>query len=345
MKRSFAAFAAVLFLIGELVSPLAGLPARAATSDADAPEMDLFEAMESGIVDAKFIARDSLRGRIVITNNTPNPVNVQIPDAFIGVPQVQAQFGGGGGFGGGGLGGGGFGGGGQQSVGGGGGGFGGRGGGGGGRGGGGFGGRGGGGGRGRFNVPPEKVVRVDVPLLCLDHGLREPSSSKPYSIEPIENYVEDPALIAIIGAYAAGDLPTGAAQAAVWNLSSGVSWGELAAKQTGTVRSIVREPYFSADEIQAAMAIVADARSATFGQKVEPRPFEAKKKAAADDEAKEVSDEVETDEDAKADAESDEATSEQSKGEASAEASASAEEGATTEASAEASTPAENAAK
>ncbi len=232
--------------------------------------MDLFDAMEQGLVEAKFVARDSSRGRIVLSNPTGQPVNVEIPDAFIGVPEQQAQFGGGGGggFGGGGGGFGGGGGGGQQSVGGGGGGRGG-----GGRGGGGRGG-GGGGRRGGFNVPPEEVVRVDVPLLCLDHGLRDPSSSKAYVIRPIENFISDPAVIAVVSAYANGDLAPGAAQAAVWNLNSEVSWDELAAKQTGTDRNLVREPYFSGDEIEAAMAIVNEARVATADEVVEPRPFE-----------------------------------------------------------------------
>jgi hypothetical protein len=180
---------------------------------------------------------------------------------------------GGGGMGGGGMGGG------QQSVGGGGGG--GRGGGGRG-GGGGF--RGGGGGRGGFNIQPERILRINVPLLCLDHGLREPSSSKPYAIRPIENYIKDPAVIEIVAAYANGDLPTGAAQAAVWNLNSGTSWEELAAKLTGTKRQIVREPYFSRDEIHSAMAIVNEAQQATFGQKVKPRPFKLPREEGADEE-------------------------------------------------------------
>jgi hypothetical protein len=294
MKRSLALVVAVSFLAGELAWPLANVRAES-TPVGEPAEMDLFDAMQGGVVEAKFIARDSQRGRIVMTNKTPNPVSVVIPDAFIGVPQVQAQFGGGmGGMGG-------MGGGGQQSVGGGGRGGGGRGGGGGGR--GGFGGgRGGGGGRrGGFNIPPEKVVRVDVPLVCLDHGLKDPSSSKPYTIQPIENHIKDPAVIAIVSAYAAGDLPPGAAQAAVWNLNSGVGWDELAAKQTGTERNIVREPYFSGEELEAAVAIVNEARLATADQVVEPREFklpgEADEKAKVVTESKSAEDSAEDSQD------------------------------------------------
>jgi hypothetical protein len=280
MNRSFALPLALLFLAAELCAPLSLaraegaeiVAAKAARAEAPA-EVALFDAMQAGTIDAKFIARSSKRGRIVLENKTNKPLSVKIPDAFIGVP--LAQFGGGGGMGGGGggLGGGG----GQQSVGGGGGGGrgGGRGGGGGGR-----GGRGGGG----FNVPPEKIVRVEVPLLCLDHGLKEPSSSKPYAIRPIENFIEDPAVIAVIEGYANGELATGAAQAAVWNLNSDVSWNELAAKLTGTERNKVREPYFSGDEIQTAMAIVSHAEQVTAGEKVEPRPFKLPHEKGAADE-------------------------------------------------------------
>jgi hypothetical protein len=72
-------------------------------------------------------------------------------------------------------------------------------------------------------------------------------------------------------------LPPGAAQAAVWNLNSEVGWDELAAKQTGTARNAVREPYFSAEEIQAAMAIANEAQLATAHEVVEPRNFELPK--------------------------------------------------------------------
>ena len=50
-----------------------------------------------------------------------------------------------------------------------------------------------------------------------------------------------------------------------------MSWQELAAKLTGTARNAVREPWFSPDELKAAMNIVAEARQATAGMEVEPR--------------------------------------------------------------------------
>ncbi len=223
-----------------------------------AEAIDLFQAIDDGLVEAKFVARSDSKGRLVLTNKTNEPVDVLVPEAFAGVPVLrQGGFGGGGG---GGLGGGG-GGGGGQSVGGGGGG---------GRGGGG-GGRGGGGGGGRFNILPEKVSRIDVPLLCLDHGLKDPSSSKPYEIRPIEDVVDNPAVIEVVKAFANGELPRSASQAAVWHLNSDVSWVDLANKLTGTARNVVRGHYFSSAEVRVAMAIANQAEAMTVGEVVEPR--------------------------------------------------------------------------
>ena len=150
-----------------------------------------------------------------------------------------------------------------------------------------------GGGGGAFNIPPERITRVDVPLLCLDHGLRDPSSSKPYEIRPIEDVVSSPALIEIVKAYANGELPRGASQAAAWHINSEVSWNELASKLTGTVRSFNRSSYFSRQEIQAAMAIVNRAETMTDGQYIERRNWKSPAmKAAA---AKENMDDEKTD--------------------------------------------------
>ena len=264
------------FSLGLVLASCLAMPALASDDvakfdEADVTPVDIFDAIDEGLVDVKFVARSAEKGRLVMTNKTDEPVNVLVPEAFAGVP-VLRQFGGGGGGlggGGGGLGGGG----GGQAVGGGGGGRGG-------------GGRGGGGRGGGFNIPPEKITRVDVPLLCLDHGLRDPSSSKPYEIRPIEDVVDSPALIEVVKAFANGELPRGASQAATWHINSDVSWEELAAKLTGTKRNINRSPWFSRDEIQAAMAIVQRAESLTAGQHVEPRNWKSPSQKAAEAESK-----------------------------------------------------------
>ena len=253
-----------LLILGAIVGFLTDTTARAddespalpSVEAENSPGVDLFDALDQGLVDAKFVARDSARGRLVLTNKTKEPLDILVPEAFAGVP-VMRQFGGGGGGRGGGGGGMGGGGGGQQNVGGGGGG--GRG--------GGF----GGGGGGAFNIPPEDITRIDVPLLCLDHGLKDPSSSKPYEVRPIEDVVDNPAVIEIVKAYANGELPRSASQAATWHLNSRVNWIELASKLTGTKRNFVREPYFSRGELRTAMLIVNQAEAITAGQVVKRR--------------------------------------------------------------------------
>lgn len=237
---------------------LAAEPVEEETIEPSNEVANLFDAIDAGDIEVKFIAKSDKRGRILIENKTDEPLEVFLPNAFVGVPLAQ-QFGGGGG---GGRGGGGGGGGGGQSVGGGGGG-GGLGGGGGGR---------GGGGGGQFSIPPAETTKIDVPLLCLDHGLKIPSSSKPYKLVRAEEHLAShPEVVQLLAAYGRGELQRGAAQAAVWHTNSEVSWQELAAKLTGTVRSTVRSAYFSQNEIQTALAYVGEAarRAALEAQKTQ----------------------------------------------------------------------------
>jgi hypothetical protein len=210
------------------------------------PVIDLFKASKNKQADVTFIAKNDHEARLIVKNNTAQPLTLKLPEAFAGVP-VAAQFGAGGGGAARGGGGGGFsgGGGGQQSVGGGGGGIG--------------GGQQGGGGGGFFSVPPDKTVKINLPVVCLDHGLRDPSSSRPYKIVPIEDHIDRPAVIELLKAFGRGELQHDAVQAAAWHLNNDMSWQQLAAKQQGTRRTPNRTPYFTADAIRAGMAYANEA--------------------------------------------------------------------------------------
>jgi hypothetical protein len=249
-------------------SPASPVPDVAGTA---ADSVGLFDAIDAGRIDVTFIAKSDRAARILITNREKQPIHLRLPEAFAGVP-VLAQFGGGGGgrggggFGGGGRGGGGGlggGGGGQQSVGGG------LGGGGGGLGGGGL---GGGGGGGIFSIPPEKTAKINVPVVCLDHGLQTPSSSNKYKMIPAEDHLDRPAVVELLKAFGRGELNHAATQAAAWHLNNDLSWPELAAKLQGTRRSPRRPPYFSREEIQAGVAYaneaarLAEANSALYAR-------------------------------------------------------------------------------
>lgn len=210
------------------------------TAEDSSEPIELFDAIDQDLVEVTFIAKNDEQGRVIVANKTDKAVNFRMPEAFVGVPVLAQQFGGGAG----GLGGGG---GGGQSVGGGGGGLGG-------------GGGGGGLGGGAFSVEPEKAAKISVPLVCLEHGKRIPSSKKPYKIVPAEDELSSkPEVIELLTALGKGQLNRDAAQAAVWHSTDDMSWQELATKLDGTERSTVRNPYFTAAEIQAAIAYHSEA--------------------------------------------------------------------------------------
>jgi hypothetical protein len=225
--------------------------------------VEMFAAMKSGEIEVQFIPKDAKQANVIIRNKTDKPINVKLPDAFAAVP-VLAQFGGGG-LGGGGLGGGGLGGGGLGGGGGGGGGQGMGGGmGGGGMGGGGMGGMGGGGmgggGGGFFNVAPEKVGKIKVATVCLEHGKPDPTPNMKYEIRPIDTFTKDDRVIEVCKMLGHGEVPQNAAQAAAWHLTNKLSWEELAHKDRFRSQLTgISERFFSQLEIQLAMRIVSAA--------------------------------------------------------------------------------------
>lgn len=125
---------------------------------------------------------------------------------------------------------------------------------------------GGGFGGGAFSVPPDKTTRVDLGCLCIEHGKPIPSSSNKYDIQPVDVKVDRPEVVELLKAFGRGELNTNAAQAAVWHLNNDLSWQELASKLTGTRRNIVRHPYFSRGELQAALAYSQEARRRVANQ-------------------------------------------------------------------------------
>ena len=203
--------------------------------------VDLFDGMNDGQLEVKFIPKDSSQANVLIKNKSDKPLNVKLPDAFAARP-VLAQIGGGLGGGGGRLGGnmGGMGGG--QMMGGGMGGMGG------GMGGGMMGGMGGMGG-GMFNIPPEKVGKLKVACVCLEHGKAEPRAAIPYEIKPIDSLVPNKAVQELCRMVGSGKVNQRVAQAAAWNLQNGMSWDALAAKRVEHVGGL-SEPYFSEYELR-----------------------------------------------------------------------------------------------
>ncbi len=226
----------------------------------DDQTVEMFAAMEAGDVDVKIIPKDEKEARIFIENKTDKPLNVKLPNAFVG---VLAQFGGGaagGGFGAGGAGGGG--GGSNQAMG------------------GGMGMMGGGmmgggmmgggmGGGGFFNVPPKRVGEFKVPGVCLEHGKPEPRAAIAYVIRPVETFSKDPLLKELLALFGTGKVNQRVAQVAAWHISDKMSWQELAAKRVTHLNGL-SFPYFSPQEIVAAQRLVSFAEQRVKAQKNKP---------------------------------------------------------------------------
>jgi hypothetical protein len=201
-----------------------------------AATVDLFDGMKDGDLDVKFFPRNSREAQILIKNNTDQPLTVKLPDAFAGVPVLAQALGAGAN--------------GNtrntntnnnnnknQGLGGGGGGF------------GGVGGQGG----GAFNVPPEKVIKVKVAVVCLDYGKDEPNAHIPYEIKPIESYKSDPEIRELCILLGTGQVDQRSAQAAAWHLANHLTWDELANMKRFPHLPAYTTPYFSPDEIRTAM--------------------------------------------------------------------------------------------
>lgn len=271
--------------------PLTGVRANAAdNAKKDAADqsqaVELFQAIDEGLVEVKLTPKSSLKSSIAVTNKTNKPIVVEMPSAFAGVP-VLAQPGGfgGGGFGamggmrggpGGGFGGGMFGegmdggrngrgggmgggrggtGGGNQSIGGGMGGRGGMGGMG-----GMMGGRGGRGGGGMFAIEPNKTRKENVRTVCLEHGKKEPRPNVEYTIVPIDQYTDNKTTQVLCAMLGDEEVNQNALQAAVWNTENGLTFDELAAKtkQEGGNNQVMS--YFNADELSVGSQLIEKAQ-------------------------------------------------------------------------------------
>ncbi|MBT6055001.1 MAG: hypothetical protein HOH16_06180, partial [Planctomycetaceae bacterium] len=115
---------------------------------------------------------------------------------------------------------------------------------------------GGGMGGGMFSVPPEKTKVVRVATVCLEYGKREPSPRIPYQLAALETFSEDPALAVLLEAFGRGEIPFKVAQAAAWNISSGLSWQRLAAEIIDRPGGVPDQQYFNNAELFAAQQVV-----------------------------------------------------------------------------------------
>lgn len=257
----------LLLLGASAVTAGSDRPLKHSPYDPHAATVKLFEGLKCGAISVKVVPNGAKGGSLFLTNQTQEPLTVQMPQSFVGVP-VKAQFGtfgagqGTSQFG-------------QNS------------------------GIGNGAGnnmgaaagtqaiggstgsnlsgatgtgingssssnpfpQGFFSIPADKTLRVPYTSVCLNHGLNEPTSRAHMELMAVEDYTSDPVLQALINQIGSGEQHVRTLQAAVWHVANGISWQELAGKGTSPIR-VPGDNYFSTAQMQAAQAIVNEIQTA-----------------------------------------------------------------------------------
>jgi len=261
-----AAVVAILLSLPLFVSADRGNPQVKPRDAAKWESVEMFAAMEAGDIEVKLVAKSDAEAQIRIKNHTDRPLSVRLPDAFAGVPVLAQQLfpaipaantrsrtgnnrnshpnqiiGGP-----------------MNQL-----------------------GRGNGAqngnalgvnfnqnpfnqnnafnrpGIGFFNVAPESEGKFKVETVCLEHGNANPRSTVPYEIKRLETVTTDPELREFFKYFGENQerISHQAAQAAAWHLANHLDWKTLAGKRL-LHASGASEPFFTAQDIQAAMKIV-----------------------------------------------------------------------------------------
>lgn len=219
---------AALTTVSEAGKPT--IPAQKAVEGV--PAVPLFEMMEAEQVDVKLIQKDEASGNLLVENKSEKPLNVQLPEAFVGVHVLNQGFfdsqsnqGQSGGQGQGGQTTGGGASNGSQT------------------------------GPGIFSVPPGKVVRIPVKTVCLEHGRPTPASRMEYRIFPVERFSKDRALFELLATVANGKTSQKVAQAAAWHMASDKSWKQLAAMKFRRLGGLPDIPEFTSNQLVSAQKL------------------------------------------------------------------------------------------
>lgn len=224
-----------LMLASLVTSSDAGKPAIPAQKAIDGlPVVPLFELLKAEQIDARLVHKNESSGNLFVDNKFQKSINVQMPEAFVGVHVLNqgffdnqnqnnqnqnSQSGG-------------------QSL----------------------GGQTTGGGASNssqngpaiFSVPPGKVVRIPVKTVCLEHGRPTPASRMEYRIFKVERFSKDPALFELLTAVANEKHSQKVAQAAAWYMASDKSWKQLAAMRFRRSGGLPDRPEFTQSQLVSA---------------------------------------------------------------------------------------------
>ncbi|HWB09398.1 MAG TPA: hypothetical protein VG826_09250 [Pirellulales bacterium] len=203
---------------------------NASTSEGERGSVDLFDAIDAGLVEVKFIPKNEKQAHVRIKNRSGKPLGVRLPEAF-GARAVLAQAAGAGMLndfvknaqnGG------------AQNLG------------------GNFGApnnRNG----GVFNVPADKPAELRVACVCLEYGKPTPRPAIPYEMVRLDTVSKEPSLAGLLHRLEASNQRE--VQAAAWHFVGGMSWRQLAAVH---VEHLVEanEPLFTAGDLKKAKELV-----------------------------------------------------------------------------------------
>ena len=210
--------------------------------------VELFAALEADQVAVKLIPKNAEQATDIVENKTKRPLSIKMPEAFVGMPVLAQDFGGGGNDRGGG-------GGSNQAMG------------------GGMGMMGGMGGMGMggfFNVGPERVGKIKVKTVCLEHGKEDPNPRVPYELKPITAFTQNAELIEVCRMLGNQKIDQVSAQAAAWHLSDGLTWQQLAAKVKVRHLNGRQTMFFNALHLNKALAAVQEAKRRTQDSEQDP---------------------------------------------------------------------------
>jgi hypothetical protein len=247
----------IVVLVPAVASAAGRKPAKAAPAG---ETVEMFRAIESGQISVRMIPKDATEATLFITNKTKQPLGVQLPAAFAGVPvlaqlglppfgpqpgfqQQQQQTGqnasqqmallpdpfaalqqrgpGRGQFN--------F----RQNR------------------------------RGFFNIPPEGVGKIKLVGLCLDHGKPNPRAAIPYEVRPLESVTADPTVKELCEMLGRQEITRQVAQLGAWHLVDGLSWQNLAAERDPGF--LGGTPRYLRTDIEAARKAVAKAAESVKG--------------------------------------------------------------------------------
>jgi hypothetical protein len=211
--------------------------------DRDALTVALFDAIESSQIDARLVHRDEKSGNLFIENLTGTTLNIKLPNAFVGVHVLnQAGFDfsqltqngqgtqSGSGNSGGQVTGGGAAGNNQNAT--------------------------GLTGGPIFSIPPDRIIRVPVKSVCLEHGKQSPLPRMEYRVAPVEAFSSDPVLREVLTLVARGEIRQQVGQAIAWHLANGKSWKQLAQLRTPQLAGLPGIPVFLQRDVQEAESVL-----------------------------------------------------------------------------------------